>query len=90
MRNKVTSKIRKETVDFNNNRVAEANNESELWKIAKEVTNPQKISEWSIEIDGKEEKEEKKGGRKERNQHQSHAMGVIATTMGKRQESQLH
>ena len=58
LRNKVTSKIRKDNVDFNNNRVKEAKNESELWKIAKEVSNPKKVSEWTIEIDGKDEKDE--------------------------------
>ena len=36
----------------------EAKNESELWKIANEVTNPKKASEWIIEINGEEVKDE--------------------------------
>ena len=54
-RNKVTRNIRQENI-FNNNRVNKAESEAELWKIAKDVTNPKTLSEWSIEIDGKEEK----------------------------------
>ena len=42
------------------NRVCEASSEAELWKIANEVTNPKKSCEWSIEINGKEEKNELK------------------------------
>ena len=49
---KVTRNIRQENVDFNNNRVNEANNESDLWKIANEVTNPKKASEWSRNMAG--------------------------------------
>ena len=45
LRNKVTRNIREENIDFNNNRVNMAKNESELWKIANEVTNPKKASE---------------------------------------------
>ena len=52
LRNKVTSGIRKENIDFNNNRVNEANNESELWKIVNEVSNPKKENQWKIYIDG--------------------------------------
>ena len=52
LRNKVTRNIRQENVDFNYNRVNEANNESGLWKIASEVTNPKKASEWSINMAG--------------------------------------
>ena len=59
LRNKVTSKIREDNKDFNNNRVIEAKNESELWKIASEVTNPKKENEWLINIEGKEVKDEK-------------------------------
>ena len=48
LRNKVTSQLRKENVDYNNNRIEEANNERELWKIANEVLQPKKETEWSI------------------------------------------
>ena len=48
LRNKVTSKIRKENIDYNNNRVEEANNEGELWKVANDVLNPGKENSWKI------------------------------------------
>ena len=35
--NKVTQQIRKENQDFNNNRIKEAECESELWKVANDV-----------------------------------------------------
>ena len=37
LRNKVTQQIRKENQDFNNNRIKEAECESELWKVANDV-----------------------------------------------------
>ena len=48
LRNKVTSQIRKESIDFNNNRIAKAKNENELWKVANDVINPKKDSDASI------------------------------------------
>ena len=48
LRNKVTGKIRKENIDFNNNRIEEANNERELWNVVKEVINPRKENNWNI------------------------------------------
>ena len=60
LRNKVTRNIRDSNRDFNNNRVVEANNESELWKIANQVTNPKKASEWIIEINGDDVKDKYK------------------------------
>ena len=48
LRNKVTSQIRKENIDFNNNRIDKASNERELWNIANDVLNPRKESNWSI------------------------------------------
>ena len=47
-RNKVTAQIRKENVEYNNNRIEEATNEGELWKIANDVINPNKEKEWKI------------------------------------------
>ena len=49
-RNSVTSQLRKENIDFNNNRVNEAKDDNEIWKIVKEVSNPNKSTEWSIKI----------------------------------------
>ena len=37
-------------IDYNNKRIIKAENESELWKITKEVTNPRKENEWKIKI----------------------------------------
>ena len=48
LRNKVTSQIRKENIDYNNNRIEEAKNEGELWKVAKEVLNPRRETEMKI------------------------------------------
>ncbi len=50
LRNKVTEQIRKENIDYNNNRVEKAENKSELWKVTKEVTNPRKDKKWSLVI----------------------------------------
>ena len=47
-RNKVTSKIRKENVDFNNNRIEKAANERELWQVANDVLNPKKENDWKV------------------------------------------
>ena len=48
LRNNVTGKIRKENIDYNNNRIEEAKNERELWSVANEVINPRKESDWSV------------------------------------------
>ena len=37
IRNQVTSKLRKETTDYNNNRIDLAEDENEVWKIAKDI-----------------------------------------------------
>jgi hypothetical protein len=46
----VTTQIRKENLDHNNNRVEEAKTESELWKITKEVTESKSENGWKINI----------------------------------------
>ena len=51
LRNQVNSKIRSETKDFNNNRIDRAGNENEVWKIANEISNPQKANDWSLKSD---------------------------------------
>ena len=48
LKNNMTGKIRKENIDFNNNRIEEANNERELWNVAKDVINPRKKNDWNI------------------------------------------
>ena len=40
LRNQVNSNIRNETKDFNNNRIDKAQDENEIWKVAKEITSP--------------------------------------------------
>ena len=40
LRNQVKSNIRTETKDFNNNRIDKAQDENEIWKVAKEITKP--------------------------------------------------
>ena len=45
---KVNSKIRKDSTNFNNNRIDEAGDENEVWKITKDIINPQTETEWSI------------------------------------------
>ena len=49
MRNLVNQKIRKETITHNENRVKNANNEGEIWKIVTEVIKPKKENEWTIQ-----------------------------------------
>ena len=51
LRNRVTSQIRRENIEFNNKRILEANSEKELWKVTNEVLNPKAASgaEWLIE-----------------------------------------
>ena len=59
LRNRVTSKIRKENIEYNNKRVEDAANEKELWSIANDVLNPRKETEWNvIDKEGKNVKEE--------------------------------
>ena len=61
LRNQVTSKIRKENVDYNSKRINEAKNERELWNIANEVLNPRKESNWNVlDKNGMETTEEEK------------------------------
>ena len=49
LRNQVNSNIRNETKDFNNNRIDKANDENEVWKVAKEIINPNSNNtEWSL------------------------------------------
>ena len=56
----MTSQIRKENIDHNNNRVKEANSESEIWKIVNEVNKPKNENEWNMSINGKVESDEQK------------------------------
>ena len=42
------SRVRKDNIDFNNNRIEKANNENEVWKIVKDVACPKDDNNWSV------------------------------------------
>ena len=49
LRNQVINNIRIETRDFNNNRIDNAKDENEVWKVAKEIINPNgSNNDWSL------------------------------------------
>ena len=48
LRNQVTGSIRNDSLKLNEDRISKANDEKEMWNVAREVTNPKKISEWTI------------------------------------------
>ena len=52
LRNKVTSQIRKDNLDFNNNKIKEAKSEGELWRIANDVIKPNKQSTIKLRVNG--------------------------------------
>ena len=54
LRNLVTSKIRQESIAYNSNRIKYANVEGDVWKVVKDVTNPQQSNNWSIKMDNGE------------------------------------
>ena len=50
LRNKVNAQIKRETIDFNNNRIDEARDENEVWKVAKDIIIPMKDNNWSMNV----------------------------------------
>ena len=50
LRNKINSRIRKESVDYNNSRIDAAKDENELWKVVNDVINPNKEPIQSLKI----------------------------------------
>ena len=48
LRNQVNSALRKDSVDFNNNRITSAKDENEVWKVVNEVLQPKKENEWQL------------------------------------------
>ena len=40
LRNKVNSELKKDTINNNNVRIDKANDENEVWKVVKEISNP--------------------------------------------------
>ena len=50
LRNNVTARIRKESIEYNNSRISKAKDESEVWNIVNEVINPNKDNSWRLNI----------------------------------------
>ena len=48
LRNRVTSQLRKEQVEYNSKRIEEANSDRELWRVANEAINPKKETQWNL------------------------------------------
>ena len=48
LRNEATNKIRKDVKEVSGARIAEANSESEIWKIVNDITKPREDQRWSI------------------------------------------
>ena len=48
IRNKVIASIRKDSLKFDEERISKANDEKELWNVVREVTNPKKNNEWTL------------------------------------------
>ena len=46
----MTSKIRKDTIDFNNKGKDNANDANEVWKVAKEIINPMNENNLSMKL----------------------------------------
>ena len=50
LRNRVTSQLRKEQVEYNSKRIEEANSDRELWRVANEAINPKKETQWNLKM----------------------------------------
>ena len=48
LRNKTMKQIRKDTIEANGKRIEEANNESEVWKVVKEINAPKNENYWAL------------------------------------------
>ena len=48
LRNRTTQQIRRDAVKANGKRIEEANNESEVWKVVKEINTPRSESNWTL------------------------------------------
>ena len=48
LRNLVSNKIRKETLKHNNDRIAKAQDENEVWNNVNDVVNPNKENTWRL------------------------------------------
>ena len=60
LRNQLTARIRKVSLEFNQDRINKANDEKEIWNIVNEVSKPRRDSEWKIQTDSGITTDEKK------------------------------
>ena len=51
VRNYVNNRLKKNTIELNGKKIDEAKNESQIWKIVKNINNPRKENEWKISKD---------------------------------------
>ena len=49
LRNKATANIRKDNIKINSERMLKAKNVNEIWKVAKDITNPHSENNWSMQ-----------------------------------------
>lgn len=58
MRNVVTNNVRKDTIEYNEDRIEKAGDENKVWKVVNDITKPKTERGWELEEDGKEIKNE--------------------------------
>ena len=54
LRNLVNSRIRKDTIDFNNKRITQAETAKEMWNVVNSVNNPKRNDDWCIQTENGE------------------------------------
>ena len=51
LRNKVNSEIRKDNVNFNSERIKQAKDENEIWKVVSDITKPNADHTWNMKTE---------------------------------------
>ena len=59
IRNSVTTKIRKDTIAYNEERIEKANDENEIWKVVNDIIAPNSETSWKLNEAGKILEDEK-------------------------------
>ena len=59
LRKRVISELRKDNMNFNNERVKSAQDENEMWKVVKDITSPRSSATINLIEDGKIIEDEK-------------------------------
>ena len=59
LRNKVNSELKKDTFQYNNDRIDKAQDENEVWKVVKEINNPNRNNNIILTENGEEVADEK-------------------------------